>query len=58
MTSTIHVDWRVSVAMTALALLTAAITGVIPALRASSRTVQAVAARCQQHGVGQPVSHA
>jgi len=40
MTSTIHVDWRVSVAMTALALLTAAITGVIPALRASSRTVQ------------------
>lgn len=40
MTSAIHVDWRVFAAMVALALLTAAVTGMIPALRASSRSVQ------------------
>jgi predicted permease len=40
MTSTIHVDIRVSATMCLLALLTAAVTGVIPALRASSRSVQ------------------
>jgi predicted permease len=41
MTSAIHVDWRVSAAMAVLALFTAAVTGVIPALRASSSSVQA-----------------
>ena len=40
MTSTIHVDWRVYLTMGALALVTAVVTGVIPALRASSRSVQ------------------
>jgi predicted permease len=40
MTSTIHVDGRVFSAMCLLALFTAVVTGVIPALRASSRSVQ------------------
>jgi predicted permease len=40
MTSTIHVDARVCAAMGLLALVTAVVTGVIPALRASSRSVQ------------------
>jgi predicted permease len=40
MTSTIHADPRVFAAMFLLALLTAAVTGIVPALRASSRSVQ------------------
>jgi len=40
LTSTIHVDWRVMAALAALTLITAAITGIIPALRASGRNVQ------------------
>ena len=40
MTATIHVDARVCAAMGLLALITAVVTGVIPALRASSRSVQ------------------
>ncbi len=51
MTSAIHVDWRVSLAMTLLALFTATITGVIPALRASSRSVQG-----SLHGVNSTAS--
>ena len=40
LTSAIHVDWRVMTALVALTLLTACITGIIPALRASRRNVQ------------------
>jgi len=40
LTSTIHVDLRVVAALAALTLVTAAITGIIPALRASRRNVQ------------------
>jgi predicted permease len=40
LTSAIHVDWRVMAALTGLTLITAAITGIIPALRASRRNVQ------------------
>ena len=41
LTSTVHVDWRVVVCLGALTLLTAAIVGIFPALRASRRNVQA-----------------
>jgi predicted permease len=40
LTSAIHVDWRVMVALAILTLVTASITGIIPALRASRRNVQ------------------
>jgi predicted permease len=40
MTSAIHVDARVAAAIGLLTLVTAAVTGVIPALRASGRSVQ------------------
>ncbi|MGA3047028.1 MAG: ABC transporter permease [Terracidiphilus sp.] len=40
LTSAIHVDWRVMVALAGLTLITACITGIIPALRASRRNVQ------------------
>jgi predicted permease len=40
LTSAIHVDWRVLAALAVLTLITAAITGIIPALRASRRNVQ------------------
>lgn len=40
LTSAVHVDWRVMAALAALTLATAAITGIIPALRASRRNVQ------------------
>jgi predicted permease len=40
LTSAIHVDWRVMAALAALTLATAAITGIVPALRASRRNVQ------------------
>jgi predicted permease len=40
-TDTIHLDWRVLAFLGGLTLLTAAIVGVIPALRASARNVQA-----------------
>ena len=39
LTNTIHVDWRVIACLGTLTLLTAAIVGVFPALRASRRTV-------------------
>jgi predicted permease len=51
MTSAIYVDWRVSLTMGLLALVTAVVTGVIPALRASSRGVQA-----SLHGVNSTAS--
>jgi predicted permease len=40
LTSAIHVDWRVMAALGAFTLVTACITGIIPALRASRRNVQ------------------
>ncbi|MGA9667835.1 MAG: ABC transporter permease [Terracidiphilus sp.] len=40
LTSAIHVDWRVMLALTGLTILTACITGIIPALRATRRNVQ------------------
>ena len=40
LTTSIHVDWRVMVALAALTIVTACITGIIPALRASRRNVQ------------------
>ncbi|MGO9336956.1 MAG: ABC transporter permease [Terracidiphilus sp.] len=40
LTSTIHVDWSVVAALAAFTLITAAITGIIPALYASRRNVQ------------------
>jgi len=40
LTSAIHVDWRVVAALALLTLVTASITGIIPALRASRRNVQ------------------
>lgn len=40
LTSAIHVDWRVMAALAVLTLVTACITGIIPALRASRRNVQ------------------
>jgi len=40
LTSTIHVDWRVMAALALLTLVTACITGIFPALRASRRNVQ------------------
>ncbi|HVZ84826.1 MAG TPA: ABC transporter permease [Terracidiphilus sp.] len=40
MTSAIHVDWRVVAGIVALTLVTALITGIVPALRASGRSVQ------------------
>ena len=40
LTSAIHVDWRVMAALALLTLVTACITGIIPALRASRRNVQ------------------
>jgi predicted permease len=40
LTSAIQVDWRVMAALAALTLVTAAITGMVPALRASRRNVQ------------------
>ena len=40
LTSAIHVDWRVVAALAVLTLVTACITGIIPALRASRRNVQ------------------
>lgn len=41
LTGAVHVDWRVVVCLGALTLITAAIVGVLPALRASGRNVQA-----------------
>jgi predicted permease len=52
MTSAIHVDGRVIAAMGLLTLLTAAVTGVIPALRASGRSVQG-----SLHGVHSTASY-
>ena len=40
LTTSIHVDWRVMVALAALTIVTDCITGIIPALRASRRNVQ------------------
>ncbi|MGA2049105.1 MAG: ADOP family duplicated permease, partial [Terracidiphilus sp.] len=40
LTSAIHVDWRVLAALAALTVVTSAITGIFPALRASRRNVQ------------------
>jgi predicted permease len=40
LTSSVHVDWRVMAALAGLTLVTACITGIIPALRASRRNVQ------------------
>ena len=40
LTSAIHVDWRVMAALAVLTLVTASITGIFPALRASRRNVQ------------------
>jgi predicted permease len=40
LTNTIHVDWRVVAFLGALTLVTAAIVGIFPALRASRRNVQ------------------
>ncbi|MGA2652903.1 MAG: ABC transporter permease [Terracidiphilus sp.] len=40
LTAAIHVDWRVMVALAGLTILTACITGIIPALRATRRNVQ------------------
>jgi predicted permease len=51
LTSAIHVDWRVMAALAALTLATAAITGVVPALRASRRDVQGAL-----HGVNSTAS--
>jgi predicted permease len=51
LTSAIHVDWRVMAALAALTLATAAITGVVPALRASRRDVQG-----SLHGVNSTAS--
>lgn len=41
LTKTVHVDWRVVAALCVLSLITAAIVGILPALRASGRSVQA-----------------
>jgi predicted permease len=46
LTSTVHVDWRVIGCLALLTVLTAAIVGVFPALRASGRNVQS-----RLHGV-------
>ena len=40
LTSTVHVDWRVMACLALFTLVTAAIVGVFPALRASARDVQ------------------
>jgi len=40
LTSAIHFDWRVILCLAALTLLTAAITGIVPALRATRRNLQ------------------
>ncbi|HEX7729590.1 MAG TPA: ABC transporter permease [Terracidiphilus sp.] len=40
MTSAVHTDWRVVAALAALTLITALITGIIPALRAAGRDVR------------------
>ncbi|MGB8261699.1 MAG: ABC transporter permease [Terracidiphilus sp.] len=40
LTRTVHLDWKVAGFLTALTLLTALMTGIVPALRASSRNVQ------------------
>ena len=45
LTSAIHVDWRVMAALAGLTLVTACITGIIPALRATRRNVQELTAR-------------
>ncbi|MGB6689610.1 MAG: FtsX-like permease family protein, partial [Terracidiphilus sp.] len=41
LTSTIHLDWRVLAWLAVLTLITAAVVGIIPALRAAARNVQA-----------------
>ncbi len=51
LTSTIHVDWRVVVCLGALTLVTGVLTGMIPALRAAGRNVQA-----HLHGVSSTAS--
>jgi predicted permease len=51
LTSAIHVDWRVVAGISALTLVTALITGIVPALRASSRSVQSAL-----HGVNSTAS--
>jgi predicted permease len=40
MTSAVHTDWRVVAALTVLTLVTALITGIVPALRAAGRDVR------------------
>jgi predicted permease len=40
LTDTVHVDWRVIACLVAIGLLTAAVIGIFPALRASGRNVQ------------------
>ena len=41
LTSAIHVDWRVAAALALFTLVTSAVVGLVPALRAASRNVQA-----------------
>ena len=41
LTSAIHVDWRVTAALAVFTLVTSAVVGLVPALRAASRNVQA-----------------
>lgn len=51
MTSEVHVDWRVIAGMIVLTLMTAALTGLVPALRASRRDLQS-----DLHGVNSTAS--
>ncbi len=58
LTSAIHVDWRVMAALAVLTLVTACITGIIPALRAIAPQCAGVAARRYEHCVDRSESDA